>query len=505
MRGQNREIARVTVELASPLAIGSGAWDDLVDSPFALDASGLPTIPGTSLAGVLRAAWQRCQTKDIPSAQDVFGFQKRAQNGQADGKASCVEISFAAIHGADDRPVGPRLSAAEIAADPLLRLAQLPVVRPHVRLNHLGAADATERGLFDRSQVAAGHRFTFEIAVVDSKPEVLDRLLGLLAAGEVRLGGRGRSGLGELRLKRVLRRRFDLQKKNDFDDFCGLPVDLHEPVGDELLPTVPEEELQDLAGLVQPGRGAVTATLTVSPRGFWLVGGGRPADDPAGGKPPDILPYREPCVVWGRGEAGRETGSLRLDSPELVVPASALRGALRHRMAFHANRLANPGCWADDVKDPTKLRDHDGLRHVHVCALFGEAVAHGTGGNPDRGRPGRVWVDDVRPVPQDSTRIPHVALDRFTGGPIDGALFEEEALWRGAAWEVRIRIEPPPSGEAEAPPEARRALGQAIADLAAARLQIGSGSGRGNGWLEGKVEWSDGGKWASGKGVADEP
>lgn len=504
MRGQIREIARVTVELASPLAIGSGAWDDLVDSPFALDASGLPTIPGTSLAGVLRAAWRRRQTEGTPSAEEVFGFQARTQEGEADGKASAVEISFAAIHGADDSPVAPRLGASEIAADPLLRLAQLPVVRPHVRLNHQGAADAAERGLFDRSQVAAGHRFTFEIALVDSGAEVLDRLLGLLAAGEVRLGGRGRSGLGELRVQRVLRRRFDLRQKADYDDFCRLPVGLHEPVGDGVLAAVPEKDLQRLAEAVRPGGRAVIATLSVRPRGFWLVGGGRPVGETEV-KAPDLLPYREPRVVWERNAAGGETGALRFESPDLVVPASAIRGALRHRTAFHANRLGNPAGWADEVQDPTKLSELDGLRHERVRELFGEATAHGRGGAADRGRPGRVWVDDVRPVPEGSVRIPHVALDRFTGGPIDGALFEEEALWRGETWEVRIRIEPPPPKEKEAPPEARRALGLAIADLAAARLQIGSGSGRGHGWLEGELAWSDEGRWANGEEVADEP
>ena len=53
-RGIVFALAHVTIELSTPLTIGTGNGDDLNDSTCVLDTNGLPTIPGTSLAGMLR-------------------------------------------------------------------------------------------------------------------------------------------------------------------------------------------------------------------------------------------------------------------------------------------------------------------------------------------------------------------------------------------------------------------------------------------------------------------
>ena len=51
-----RQLAKIVVEAASPLAIGTGATHILTDSPVVTDINGLPFIPATSLAGVIRHA-----------------------------------------------------------------------------------------------------------------------------------------------------------------------------------------------------------------------------------------------------------------------------------------------------------------------------------------------------------------------------------------------------------------------------------------------------------------
>ncbi|HOX46068.1 MAG TPA: RAMP superfamily CRISPR-associated protein [Myxococcota bacterium] len=467
-----RDLARVTVELQSPLAIGSGAWDDLLDSPFVVDANDLPTLPGTSLAGVLRAAW--LQARGEAEAKKVFGHQERDQ-----GEASRVWISFGAIHGQDDRPVAPRMRHEDIERDPLLRLARVPLVRQHVRIDHRGAAEG--HGLFDRSMVAAGHRFTFELEVRDEDESILRGLLGLFADGSVGLGARTRSGLGALRLVQALGRRFDLRKKADREAYAEVPADLRIDMPRGVL-----EPLQP--GATGPSTGELVARLELRPRGFWMIGGGRPAE--GAGKAPDINPYREARVVWEKGQ-----GRLDLDRLELVVPASAIKGALRHRAAFHLNRLQRR--FADQAG--AALERFDGTNHPDVQSLFGCMLEH------DEGQAGRVRVGDLRFAKQpDSQRMTHVSLDRFTCGPVDGALFEEEALWKGGPWQLEVRVQTGALGAGDkrvpdVPLEAREALRLALEDLVGGRLQIGAGSGRGHGWLEGKLDWQGREGWLRGE------
>ena len=52
----HRFLARFVIEAETPLAVGSGEKDILTDALVATDVNGLPYIPGTAIAGVLRHA-----------------------------------------------------------------------------------------------------------------------------------------------------------------------------------------------------------------------------------------------------------------------------------------------------------------------------------------------------------------------------------------------------------------------------------------------------------------
>ena len=477
-----RDVARVKVELASPIAIGTGRGDALLDSLFVTDASGLPVLPGTSIAGVLRAAWRRTGGETSLSEDEVFGYQDRE-----DGAPSRVRVSFGLIHDSSDRPVAPRLTAEQVAADQVLRFAGVPVVRQHVRIDHRGVADAAQHGLYDRSMVAAGNRFTFELeAAAEDTAKIagiIDALVRLLAAGDVRLGAKTRSGLGALSLLAVRRRRFDLCNEADFADYCALPCAVHVPAPEALLPPLHLPDVDD--GQI----GDLVATLVVRPRGFWMFGGGAPTDEDAalsgGGKVPDMVPYREARVRW-HGDRGR----VEPDAPDYVVPASAVKGALRHRTAYHHNRLAK--VFSDELADASTVSAFGGVDNQQVKLLFGHMTDHRDRGG---GRAGHVVIDDVvlEQAP-DRARVTHVSLDRFTSGPVDGALFDEAPCWRGPRWRIKVRVLDREQVEER---QTRRALDLALRDLASGRLALGAGDGRGHGRLEGKMAWSDGGAWVS--------
>ena len=67
-----RHIARIVLEASTPIAVGSGMSDMQTDSPVIRDVNGLPYIPATSLAGVIRHS---LELKDDDS--NIFGYHDR--------------------------------------------------------------------------------------------------------------------------------------------------------------------------------------------------------------------------------------------------------------------------------------------------------------------------------------------------------------------------------------------------------------------------------------------
>lgn len=49
-----RYVARIVIEADTPICVGSGEKTIDTDSEVTLDVNGLPYIPGTTIAGVLR-------------------------------------------------------------------------------------------------------------------------------------------------------------------------------------------------------------------------------------------------------------------------------------------------------------------------------------------------------------------------------------------------------------------------------------------------------------------
>ncbi|MCB9544439.1 MAG: hypothetical protein H6706_00925 [Myxococcales bacterium] len=475
--GRYRHLLRVVIELAAPLSIGTG--DDTLDAANAVarDANDLPTIPGTSLAGVLRAAWGG-------EADALFGYQRpkvrtgRNDEEPADAQRSRLRVSWGSVHGQDDRPAQGLVPPATVEADPVLAAARGVVRRDHVRLNHRGVADG--RGKHDRASVMAGHRFSFELEVMSDDPadDTLAKVVALLDEPAVRLGGRTRGGLGAFRVVRHGLRSYDLRDRVDLDAYIARPMRLAEvPLGMAMAPG---------KGSGGAPEGVTLALEAVEP---WQIGGGDGDGLEAGQS--DLLPYTERRVVWsdGRGAVGE---------PELVLPASAIKGALRHRTAFYL-RAADSKLHAhthptqDPTQDPKADLDWFGPEALPgIALLFGEIKESAKGTAEARGRPGCVLIEDVR-IPVSAVNVStatHVALDRFTGGPLAGHLYQETRVG-DVKLEVTLVVGEPAGrklkgGEAEAFAQARAALDRAIDDLLEERLNLGAGADRGYGYFKGE-------------------
>lgn len=466
--GLEFDLARVTIEMTSPFLLGSGEGDRLHDQTFVVDANGLPTIPGESLAGVLRHAL--CDGADAETerkCREAFGFQEGTE-----GRASAISISFAQVHDCGDRPVPFRgVSQERLGRDAVLRRLVAGVPRDHVRLGAHGAVDG--RGKFDELLVPAGARFTFEIVVDTRSPVSLEELMTVLARSHMRLGANSRRGFGRFRLVRLAARRFDLRKPRDFDLFAKLPVPIEEGDGGVLE--------QRAVPAASRSRRWIGGTLRLTACDTWLVGGTLPPQRlpkccDEGQRAWDRFPFVEERIVWSGPENGLQKGQvLDTKAAPFVVPASGIKGALRHRTAYHARRESN--VWLDPRR-----------REVPPCPeeieLFGEAKDEdGTG------QPGRVLLEDG--TVESSTpfaAFQHVSLDRFTQGPRDGLLFNEQAVF-GGSFTVRLEILDPDTLSNRAV----KALHAALDDLCSGRLAVGAG--RAHGHFRGQIEWEDDGAW----------
>lgn len=455
-------LARFVLQTQTPLSIGTGQGEGRLDALLVRDANQLPAIPGTSLAGVLRHLHLAIH-KDEHENRTLFG------GTESEDTASRVHFSWGCLHDAGDRPVqGLRCDDLEALEDPVLQdaLRSAPLLRDRVRIDAYGAAE--DGGQFNRTVLRAGHRFSLEMAYWSDrkKDPRWEQLLELLVHPEFRLGGATRSGLGVLELVRLHARYFDMRKAEDFVDFGAL-----------------SQGLDDIQGMQSdpPRRNGTTESLIcleLEAEEPFRFGQG---DTSLTGENLQLLPQTEAVVRWsdGRGSLGGKD--------MVLIPGSAVKGALRHRTLFHLNRLH--GCFADPdppAGEETGTPDSGGKDALQ--SLFGFA-------NDNQEEGGRAGVllfqdlylarDQVEPGP-----MMHNGIDRFTGGVRHHVLFGEELLFQAPPIRLEIHI----SRAAAVPGNSDelliwRAFYAALEDLAEGRLALGGGTNRGHGYFHGNIHW----------------
>lgn len=471
MTANCRHFVRVTIELTTPFLLASGRDSDLSDAVPVLDANGLPAIPGSSLGGMLRHAFRNAHDHHrtaavfgaAPQKKTVSQPARRLAGASPEAWGSRLWITWAHLHDSADRPVDG-LRPEGLPADPVLDNARGFSLRDHVRISHRGAA--ADAGKYDQAVVPAGHRFTFDMSLEGSAGDDQDEsdfawLLSFLASGRGRLGGSTRRGLGAFRVVRCLKRRFDLAETADARDYCELPVALDRPA-----PQLIACEPQPLGA----SPGWRTLALHLAAEDYWAFHGAEPWTFAHESEPPDFNPVREERIEWhdGRGAVA---------PPRLVVPGSAVKGPIAHRVAFHYNlarireqqfRGLESGC------DPEALC---GQNNRAVRELFGSL--HEDAGSESSA--GRVYIDDVwlsKRHDKRLQRILHTSIDRFTGGVRAGVLFDERVIYKEPL-EVRIAVE----RFDELDHDVRAAFQEACRDLAEGRLALGAGGGRGHGYF----------------------
>lgn len=449
-------LALVTLQAETAHGIHSGESDLVQDVVLLRDVNGLPAIPGTSLAGALRHLFSNQCGPELTDR--VFGFA-----GNDDGHSSGVQIGWALAH--DSQNIVREGIREDAGDDPLLSvLARAhPLVRQRVRLDARGTAEDT--GKFDVSLIPAGVRYSALLGFwsdgSDEDENAWKTLLALLHSKDLRLGHGTRSGAGAFSLIALHRESWDLETPQGHQGYMRRP---RTRLNARQLPVADPEHAET----------GLSVTLALKSEAGWRIGGG---DVPVGfdDNDPDMLPQTEWCIHWHNDKAHI---SERLG----LLPASAVKGALLHRFAFHYRCLSSNWVDGDGPESP-----HE---EAAVKELFGYA-----GDQEDEGQAGLVVIDDIYLDNMKTATQMHNRIDQFTGGVMSGALFEEGLLWQTPIT-LSIHLQQGTRLDSLSAPH-RQAFKRALDDLCEGRLPLGSGGSRGQGTFVAQElpHWSDGGVW----------
>lgn len=453
-----RHIARVVIEAVTPIAVGTGDKDFITDAPVITDVNGLPYIPGTSIAGVIRHAVGEQEAKKF------FGFNDR--NKSANSRGSEIIFTDAVMIGHDGKAVEGLMT--DKSTDKFYQGFKSMPIRQHNRIGHKGVVE--DAGKFDGQVCYKGARFCFEIEKVSEKDKDSDfeTTINKLYSNELRLGSDTRSGLGEVNVVSCKTVILNLLDAEDLDVYINKSSSLRE---DKFW-----EKIDD-AKAIESKTNWEKYQLNLTPDDFFLFGSGFGSDDA------DMTPVRESVITWS------SNGTPKFEDKYTLIPASSVKGALSHRVAFHYNKLT--GIFAEELKDED-IKNHVGDKNLAVRALFGRA-----GEKEGEQEIGSVISSDVL---QYSTLMKpkilnHVAIDRFTGGAIDGALFQEEVLYgKDAPFSLtfyldkdRIDSKLEAINSKDKKETIIKAFELGLNDICTGMLPLGGGVNRGHGSFNGEI------------------
>lgn len=404
-----------------------------------------PTIPGRSIKGAVRAACdiarQTMEDAGHPTTQDGEAFSKE---------------NWISLWGDDSLDIGKSVRERGLRSDDSLPIRQSaltfhavsfpqykdsdsgesPLPRRHgVGIDRTTGA-ASDGALYEHEFLPRGTKFDIRItaegrddepmgrdqsegipgpASSDTVKKLLEFIVDILASGAVCLGGRTGSGQGTIQVIEPKLRRTG--KTTDASALTAPADVLDALIGEDEEGTPIPLELGGWS-LEEPARIRINWW---SPTGIFvaedddLTKQRKTAEDENKKKGINeevhevIYPLRDPSEEW--------------ENAQLLIPGTSIRGALRSR----ASRIARTVLAARRELEPFTSQDiHEQIaaepnlvRYMFGCAEYRGALTVHDCLSTDRGK---------------LIEVTHNAIDRWTGGVIDGGLFTE-AVYLGTHWE----------------------------------------------------------------------
>jgi len=312
---------------------------------------------------------------------------------------------------------------------PFLKIFENLPIREHTVITDKGVSD----NKFDEEVVYKGTKFKFSIEVLDDA-DIFDKILEVLNQTHLRFGGGSTKGFGKFKIVEITTQKFTQDDYHNYSSSLN-----HKLSKKEDLKTIPSQEY-------------VTYTLRIKPDDFFMFGSG------FGDSDADATPVYEQVVDYEKGG---------LSDREILIPASSVKGAISHRTAFHYNKLKG-----------NTIENANGVKVV--AEIFGEAKNSKKDIDGAKGKV--IFSDCFKEDKKDIKTFDHVSIDRFTGGAINGALFQEKTIAQKDEWVIEILL------EKEDLKDALTAFEKSLDDICSGMLPLGGMSTKGHGVFSGK--WS---------------
>lgn len=465
----DRIMLNLRFSIQSPFHLGSGEIGKLTDALVQRRKSGVPYIPGSSLAGILRSYSEELS--------EVISSEQACTNQSCGTCPVCSLFGYVADDGDNAHGRASRLSIEDaVLLDEYNRTR--PEIRQHVGINRFTEA-AQSQLQFSNEVAPGGLRFVCQVCIEKPTRRDLNILHGVLGTWReigLGIGGRTTSGLGNSILEEV--EEFGI----DFSDSEHLKEYL---LGD--LPT--PGMLWDTLSSKQ----SINTTLLANLEN---------AEMHAAKQPDYLLPQHvvidlalfglQPLLVMGEKSIAstneREPGAKFVRTtiykngiPEetILIPGSSIKGVFRSRLekivrtmnyfhgwqsqetAFKDADLAESqyrqrvcACAITHAEHENKRlaacfgtpkeqkRAEKQLNNIYalscpICQIFGNSMLKG-----------RLFVGDGIPVDQQKFReklFDNVAIDRFTGGASEARKFDAMPIMplEGPVFSLRLHLKKP--------------------------------------------------------------
>lgn len=305
-------------------------------------------------------------------------------------------------------------------------------IREHTSITEQGVAK--EHSKFDEEVVFKGAQFKFSISMEkedENDLNLFNQVLEKFYLNSLRIGAGSTKGFGRIKIISIEFEEFNTNEKEYINHINSLNTKLKNSFTKEIF----EDSKYD------------TYKLKLKPDDFFMFGSGFGDDDA------DMTPTYEKIVDYDKQD---------FYSQKVLIPASSLKGAISHRSTYHYN-----------LSEKMFIGD---VASENIKEIFGAKKD-----KEKEGSKGKILFSDIYLNQEDTNVFEHVSIDRFTGGAIDSALFQEKTIASKEEFICEIQL------EKNIESTFVLAFEEALKDITTGMLSLGGSTTKGHGIFQGNV------------------
>ena len=451
-----RIIIRGKLILDTPTCLGSGDTDSPLDLGLLRDSiSNHALLTGSSIAGALRNYLREYDTGyNIKDSRNDITTKLFGDLFAYDNEKDLSEKNKIELREKDNQSlliIDDAISTTPIQAE----------IRDGVKIDSV-TRTAADEAKYDLELLQAGTEFSlsFELLINDTDEYTLRKALAIALSGleakedsisgEIRLGIKKNRGFGRCHVEKWQVLQFNLQQREQrlnwlrFHHWKPGFLDenehsIHDKIADALGVSLNEEDKQDK-------RNRITIIGVFSLASPLLIRSGQASSDRA----PDVVHLKS-----------KRNGS---DDLKPILPGTSLAGVLRHR----GERIINT------LIQNTNQNQNQNTNIINEIFGFSDD-------EKKQAKASRLIVDEAEINNTTDLVQNRIATDRFTGGALHGALFDEQPIFGNDETRLVIKLELRQPKDSEI-----GLLLLLLKDLWTSDLPVGGTSSIGRGRLQGK-------------------